>query len=184
MIRTLCCPVRERTTASSFETPRLRVFDWHQIESEDGPELPGVVRHLLSDAVTNPLPEVWHGPYSEERARAWIRDRDSEGSSLLVTSEESGEAIGLLLLHESEDSLGPQLRVGYIIAETHWGKGFATEVLHGLVQWAQDQPYHSIVAGVAADNEPSRRVLEKCGFSRIQDDHGEELFYALRLSCP
>ena len=67
--------VRERTTASSFETLRLRVFDWHQIENEDGPELPGIVRHLLSDTVTAPLPEAWHGPYSEKRSRAWIRAR-------------------------------------------------------------------------------------------------------------
>ncbi len=167
---------------NSFETLRLRVVEWHGVEHTDGLSLPRIVQNLLTEVVTAPLPDAWHGPYSESRAQAWIRDRDAEGSTHLVVSQDS-ESVGLLLLYESEKSKSPghELRVGYLIAEPHWGKGYATELLRGLVQWAESQSYGSIVAGVAADNAPSQRVLEKTGFVRVDDDDGEEWFYAIHF---
>ena len=62
--------------------------------------MPEVVRDLLTPRVTAPLPEAWHGSYTEERAREWIRDRDSEGTTIVAISKASDECVGLLLLHE------------------------------------------------------------------------------------
>ena len=164
----------------SFATRRLRVMDWHSVAVD----LPQVVQTLLSDAVTAPLPEAWRGPYSEARSQAWIRDRDADGITLLAQRRGSEPVIGLLLLHDSvhEEEVRRELRVGYLIAESHWGQGFASELLAGLVEWARMQSYTSIVAGVARQNAPSRRVLEKCGFLPTEDADGPELFYEIHFS--
>ena len=166
----------------SFETPRLSVGEWHSSSDGDGRSLAKLVQSLLSPNVTAPLPEAWHGAYSESRARSWIQDRDAEGLTLLVRLRESSECAGLVLLHESapDDGQGGELRIGYLIAEPLWGRGYASELVRGLVQWAQGQSYGSVMAGVAAEDAASRRVLEKCGFSRIDDD-GAEHFFVRRL---
>ena len=139
-----------------------------------------IVQELLTPKVTEPLPEAWHGPYSAVRAAEWIRDRDAEGTQLVAISRESLEPIGLVLLHEVPGLT--ELRLGYLIAEPHWGMGYATELVHGLVRWARDHSSGSIVAGVSADNLGSVRVLEKCGFSRCDDrPEATELFYSVAL---
>jgi len=145
--------------------------------------LPETVQVLLTPSVTANLPEAWQGCYSQSRAREWIRDRDAEGTTLLVTSRESCECIGLLFLHESESPLitESELRLGYLVAQSQWGNGYASEIVMGLVNWAREGPYASIIAGVSTGNPGSRRVLEKCGFSRIADDRSEEHFYGIRV---
>ena len=140
---------------------------------------------MLSSEVTEQLPESWQGPYSEQRTVNWIRDRDEEGVQLLALSSDTREPIGLLLLQEVLDpSAAPaELRVGYLVVKSQWGKGFANELVRGLVEWARSRTFASIVAGVAAANIASIRVLEKCGFTRVEDESSAatELFYTIDL---
>ena len=171
----------------SFETKRLRVAEWHAVtEGQSGRlPLPEIVRDLLTPSVTDPLPAPWHGPYSERRAVDWIHERDAEGTQLLAVSRESREVIGLVLLHSSAGpSSGPlELRLGYLIAESQWGKGFASELVRGFIDSVRGRTFGSIVAGVAAANVPSIRVLEKCGFTRAEgaSPDASEVFYSLEL---
>ena len=55
--------------------------------------------------------------------------------------------------------------VAYGIDETHQGQGYATEAVHGILEWATKQ---SQVSAVRAHTLPSKNastaVLEKCGF--------------------
>ena len=54
--------------------------------------------------------------------------------------------------------------VGYWIGRAYWGKGIATRALAALLEEDTKRPLHARVAG---DNLGSVRVLEKCGFERI-----------------
>ena len=51
--------------------------------------------------------------------------------------------------------------VGYWIERSLWGRGIATRALTALLAELEERP---LFAHAAADNEASRRVLEKCGF--------------------
>ena len=165
----------------SFETARLTVADWHA-QSDGVDSLCGIVRELLAPGVTEQLPESWQGSYPVERAMNWIRDRDAEGTQLLALSSDTQEPVALLLLHEDTAAAGTEMRVGYLVAERQWGKGFASELLGGLIDWARASSVVSIVAGVAAGNAASIRVLEKCGLTRREDSRsGTELFYGIDL---
>ena len=169
----------------SFETARLSVAEWHVQTGgfESGESLVEIVRGLLSSNVTEQLPDSWQGPYSEQRTVSWIHDRDEEGVQLLAVSSETKEPVALLLLHEASQAPAAELRVGYLVAESQWGKGFASELVGGLIDWARSQAFVSIVAGVAAANSASIRVLEKCGFTRVEIGclAATELFYGIDL---
>lgn len=57
------------------------------------------------------------------------------------------------------------MNLGYWLAETHWGKGLATEVASAYVAvfFAASSDVH-LTSGAFSDNEASLRVQEKLGF--------------------
>lgn len=79
-----------------------------------------------------------------------------------------------------------RLTVGYGIREEHRGKGYATEMLTLLAEWALARPEVDFVrATIAPDNLSSLRVAEKSGFTAtgelVQDaEHGELVVFARR----
>ena len=65
------------------------------------------------------------------------------------------------------------VEVGYGVMPEHEGKGYASEALKAMTQWAFGQKDVVFVeAETAADSAASKRVLEKCGFA--PDGTGEE----------
>lgn len=55
---------------------------------------------------------------------------------------------------------------GYVLARTHWGKGFMTEALTFLVDWALSQPeIYRATTYCDAENPGSARVMEKAGMT-------------------
>ena len=125
---------------------------------EDAPEL---ARALGQEAVVRMLARVpW--PYDEGHARTLIEDRgDPYLPNLLITlPTQSGRIVGCVGLHED----GGQIEVGYWIDPAHWGRGYATEALSGLLALARLAGHRRIVSRHAADNPASGRVLRKAGF--------------------
>lgn len=171
--------------ACSFVTQRLLVKEWHSFGSGEWreQELADLVVRMLTEPVTRSLPTPWRGTYTSARAREWITQRDSEGSTLLAVDRGSGDALGLMILHELErdDGRGTDVRLGYLLAEPAWGRGIASELLGGFVTWSRKQPsIVSLAGGVEADNAASIRVLERNGF-RTVDSAGDELLYRLSM---
>jgi RimJ/RimL family protein N-acetyltransferase len=169
----------------AFLTKRLAVSPWHRASHEHGIDLARAVAAILTPKTTQALPLAWQGEYTVARARRWIAERDGESTALLLVDRNSGEPVGLMLLHEDakEHDTQRQLRIGYVIKETDWGKGIASELVAGLVDWARSQPQiGSIIAGVEPQNAASVRVLTKNGFSCTgHDSTGETDTYALEL---
>lgn len=57
--------------------------------------------------------------------------------------------------------------IGYDLNADYWGKGYATELVKGMVRWGfLNMDLHRIEADVTAGNVGSERVLEKAGFTR------------------
>jgi len=57
--------------------------------------------------------------------------------------------------------------VGYWIGREYWGKGVATQALDAFLQVDKFRP---LTARVANHNAASLRVLEKCGFTVVEDE--------------
>jgi [ribosomal protein S5]-alanine N-acetyltransferase len=91
---------------------------------------------------------------------AWTKD---ERFPFVVSTKESGEIAGMIEIRLNRFKAD----VGYVLSAEFWGKGFATEALRSLVEWAlsQDSIYR-VWALCDADNLASARVLEKAGMQR------------------
>jgi len=163
----------------TFETERLLVTSWHTAPSLSD-DLAASVMSVMSDPVTRSLPESWRGPFDQARAEAWIAEVDAEATGLLVVERESRSPVGLLIVFE--EVVAPEetdVRIGYMLSEPNWGKGFASELVAGLVGWCRSTPsVIRVIAGVERANVPSIRVLEKAGFEALDTD-GDEMSFAL-----
>lgn len=162
--------------ACTFETERLLAKEWHALSPSDWQQqdLAYVVSTLLTEPVTRALPPSWQGRYTVGRARAWVSERDQEGTTLLIVDKSTKQAMGLIILFEMDAEGGRdgiEVRLGYLLSEPAWGKGFASELVRGFVAWCRGQAsITSMAGGVAQDNPASKRVLEKNGFRPVQSD--------------
>ena len=96
---------------------------------------------------------------------------DAEGF-ISGANKAGGEAVFLITLPDTTvigacgimtQESAPEL--GYWLGVEHWGKGYATEALHAVIDYAfTDLGHDALQAGARVTNPASRRVLEKCGF--------------------
>ena len=174
----------------AFETDRLQIKEWHSDSwpTRSDNDLARIVAGILTEPVTRTLPVAWHGAYNDERAGDWIAERDREGVTLLVAEKASAIPVGLVILLESPSEDGTELRLGYLLAEASWGKGFASELVDGLVRWCRARPkIRSLAGGVGPDNPASKRVLEKnrfCSSGLAGEGDGSEEILRLILRTP
>jgi len=74
-----------------------------------------------------------------------------------------------------------EVEMGYGMAPSHQGRGYATEAAQAVVELARaDGDVTAVVAGTDHDNRASQRVLEKIGFRCV--DGGADLRYILDVS--
>ncbi len=151
-----------------FETARLQVQPWASVPLEAKRALVG---NVLTPAATRELPPHWHGPIAD--VDRWIDERADEAPALV---SHEGQLIGFLTLYPD----GEELRVGYVLGESWWGRGLATELVEGLVDWARAAGARRLLAGVTRENPASGRVLTKNGFTELGGD--EVLDYERRLT--
>ena len=75
------------------------------------------------------------------------------------------------------------VEVGYTIFPEHRRKGYATEAVIGLLDWARGEGIHRFVASVGPRNEPSLAIVRRLGFVEVgrhwDDEDGEELEFEL-----
>jgi RimJ/RimL family protein N-acetyltransferase len=122
-----------------------------------------LVQAIADKAVVRNLSVVpW--PYSLRDAEAFLaRPRDPLLPSLLIFERTNGapELVGCGGLSRRQSG---SVELGYWIARSHWGHGFATEAGAALVEIARALGLPTIEAGHFIDNPASGRVLEKLGF--------------------
>jgi len=144
-----------------LETARLRL---RRLRPSDEPELVAldsdalVMRHVGSPPGIRALDET------VERVRQRIHaDHGSAGWWILEGRDDGAfHGVGLLLpMPEGDD-----VEVGYRLARRSWGRGLATEAAAALIEHAFARlALPRVVAVVYPDNQPSRRVLSKLGFT-------------------
>ncbi len=122
-----------------------------------------VLAGVGEEAIARNLARVpW--PYEEADARWWTsQPQDSSLPGFAVVESRSGRLIGAAGLgRKAEDG---EIELGYWLARSHWGRGFATEAGRGVLAVAQTLGLRRIAAGHFVDNPASGRVLRKLGFA-------------------
>jgi RimJ/RimL family protein N-acetyltransferase len=100
-------------------------------------------------------------PYKMSDAETFIGRVNVTGEVVFLITLRDETIVGAcgIVLQEQAAELGYWLGVPY------WSKGYATEALHAVIDYAfTDLGHESLQAGARVTNPASRRVLEKCGF--------------------
>ncbi len=100
-------------------------------------------------------------PYTLADANDFIAGANIAGGEVVFLITLQDDIIGACGI----TTLDKQPELGYWLGAPYWGKGFATEALHAVVDYAfTDLDHRALNAGARVTNPASRRVLEKCGF--------------------
>lgn len=101
-------------------------------------------------------------PYKLADAEQFIAGANKKGEAAYLITLRDGTIIGAcgLMFHYDDTP-----EIGYWLGVPYWNKGYATEALHALIDYAfTDLTHDTVQAGARVTNPASRRVLEKCGF--------------------
>lgn len=111
---------------------------------------------------------VWKPHASEAETQAFIASCIAaweEGVRMPYVVAERGPsspAIGMLEARMQ----GFTVDLGYVLARSHWGKGYMPEAVSALAAAALEEGRFRVQAFCDVENRPSQRTLEKAGFAR------------------
>lgn len=148
-----------------------------------------IVEHVLAERRADveallgaTMPGAWPGRALVERA-FWAsleRIRESPevrlwGDRVMVTREPPHRIVGSVVFHGAPGDDG-EVEVAYGVEEESQGRGYATEAVGASVAWALAHPRVRVVRATTPPwHIPSKRVLEKCGFSQVGVREGDML---------
>jgi RimJ/RimL family protein N-acetyltransferase len=170
--------------AIEIETPRLRMRQW--CEADRGPFAamnadPAVMEFfesLQSRAASDASINAWQAQFA---ANGW--------SNWAVELRESAQFIGFtgLSVPRRTFSFSPCVEVGWRLARSAWGHGYATEAARASLRFACEQlALPEVVSFTAVGNLRSRAVMERIGMRNAGQDFehpGVTEGHPLRLHC-
>lgn len=115
----------------------------------------------------------WDAPPWKQRAQAErfiavCRQIEEEGTGARLAIERAAEGvfIGWCSLR-NWDPVHRSAKLGYILDDAAWGRGFATEAAGAVLRWAFEAlDLNRVQSATDTRNTASARVLEKLGFVR------------------
>ena len=117
-------------------------------------------------------------------AGGWPHEDTADGLAMAVKTGHppgwlvtvGGTVIGDIGTHGPVDEAG-SVEIGYGLAAPSRGRGYGSEAVAAVTEWLLSQPgVRQVRAHTLTSNAPSRRVLEKAGFTYVGLDEGEALY--------
>lgn len=107
--------------------------------------------------------DAYFGTFADRHA-ALVAENESGESILCLVRDPSGELVGRVNIGPIIDG---QALLGYRIAETAQGRGWATRAVALALRRAREGDVRHVVAEAAVTNTASRKVLERNGFRQV-----------------
>lgn len=115
-------------------------------------------------------------PFSNRSASDAFADKLRKDFSLrgwgfwVLEHKESGEFMGIAGMHEPGPEFGvgrPCVEIGWRLAPSYWGKGFATEAAREVMRYAfSELQLDELVSFTAVGNKRSFKLMERLGMKR------------------
>jgi RimJ/RimL family protein N-acetyltransferase len=100
-------------------------------------------------------------PYDTTDAEQFIASVNKRDGEVCFTISHGGTLVGACGIDPREDVR----EIGYWLGARYWDRGFATEAVRAVIDYAFGELQHdALQAGARVTNPASRRVLEKCAF--------------------
>jgi RimJ/RimL family protein N-acetyltransferase len=142
----------------TFETKRLAL---RPLELEDAAEF---VRLFEGDWEAVKQTGRMPYPVTEAAMRNWIELHAAAASeTFLMIRREDGAALGGV----GFGGTGVVNELGYALGRPYWGRGYATEGVLAMIEYARDRGLRALEAFTFIENPASARVLDKAGFADL-----------------
>jgi RimJ/RimL family protein N-acetyltransferase len=138
-------------------------------------ELPDPASHLEFAVAhyADPAIAPWHGSGPRDCHRmlvAQAAQAAETGWCLWWWRERAaGKLIGYIGLNRDQVDGEDVVEVGWSVTPSGWGEGFAPEAAQAAIDWGFDRGLDRIVSFTKAENERSRRVMQKLGMAYVGD---------------
>lgn len=155
-----------------LETGRLRIRSFSPRDAKRLYEI------HAEEAVRKWMPnESYADPEEAEEAIRFFAgcvEQESLPYVLAVEEKETGALIGDTGINEVEGKEN-EVEIGYVISEKESGKGFASELVRAMTDYAAARFGIRVLYGrVMRGNDASVRVLEKNGYAFAEEEFGAE----------
>lgn len=138
------------------------------------------ITELLTPKVVGSLPPYFRNINSLSDAQNWYKKIVSENRLFMVKHTGTNATIGFVFVFVENDT---DAHVGYLLGESYWSKGYATELLKGLIDFIiHENKIKRFIAGVDTNNTVSSKLLHKLGFVKSASENDETDFYEYQLS--
>jgi len=116
--------------------------------------------------IADNLRDGFPNPYSLEDAYKWLdmvlAFNDPPRYFAIIIDKKLAGSIGIVT---KEDIYRKNVEIGYFLAEPYWGRGIITNAIRAVTAYAfKSFDIVRVYAEPFADNEGSKRALEKAGF--------------------
>lgn len=106
----------------------------------------------------------WFHHKSKDESRAILESFIKSKDVYAIVFKENNKVIGSIGLHAREESKNV-LELGYVLSKTYWGKGFMSEAVEKVIEYAfEELQLEGLTCGHFLENSASRRIIEKSGF--------------------
>lgn len=136
-------------------------------------------RIILRNYVRTDLPfltEMWldekNGKYLSDPTKEFVNDvyqkaldhleNSTDGYYLVAELQDSGEPVGSAGIFPTGEGV---YDIGYCVHQSKWQQGFGSEMVALLLEWLRCHGAEKVMAEVAIENLPSKRLLQKFGFT-------------------
>ena len=117
-----------------------------------------------------------------------LANKDKARVMFAVCLQDTGDIIGMVGIGNKEE-VDNEIEIAYFVSEIYAGKGYISEAAKAVSQWAlSDLKLDYLIAIVEPDNYPSQRVVQKCGFQKVDTrsilnsgESEEKTFFYYRL---
>ena len=135
----------------------------HRLSLSDAPE---IARLINNRKIWDNLRDFIPNPYGVEDGEFFVnltqKENPPQTFGIVIDETQLCGVIGLVI---QQDVHRFSAEIGYWIGEEYWGKGIGTKAIHLMVDYGFNElRINRIFSGVFEYNQPSLRILEKCGF--------------------
>lgn len=122
----------------------------------------------------------------KEKVARWKRNQAkyiSQAGIFIATEKESNQVIGEIALFDSFNS-SECMEIGIILDLNYWGKGYGYLVTYKICKDAfKKLSLQSVVARMYKENKRSIQLMERIGFTRINEDVDKDgkTYYTYKL---
>lgn len=108
---------------------------------------------------------------TKKKIKSILKYTDSNKDLGLWTTwdKENNYFLGWVVLLHIEHNTDYPIEVSYRLHQKYWGKGYATEMINGMLNYAKDIGLERVCGITIEENKASQKVLEKAGLKYLED---------------